>query len=290
VSTILLAAGVMLALLLWRPAAPAMAAGQQFVARTEVVEVYATVTDEDGRLLTHLTMDDFEVLEDGVPQRLTSFTAGDVPVSLALAFDRSWSMAGEPLAAAQVATRVLLNELTEADRVALFAISSQVDVVVPLTNNRFEVDQAVHGLDPWGSTALHDAVVKALDAIEPAPGRRALVLVSDGAERFSTRSLEEVYARVRQSDVMIYPVALARRSPPLFEQLAALSGGRATATRRPATELPRILRRFATELRHQYLLGYTPSTRGQPGYKAIEVRVREPGAVVRSRAGYTVSE
>ncbi len=146
----------------------------------------------------------------------------------------------------------------------------------------------MQGLDPWGSTALHDAVVQALDAIEPAPGRRALVLVSDGLERNSRHTAEEVYARVRTSDVMIYPVALSRRSPALFETLARLSGGRATATRQP-DELPRIFRRFASELRHQYLLGYQPDTAAGPGYRRLEVRVTRPGLVVRARAGYTVA-
>jgi Ca-activated chloride channel family protein len=261
---------------------------QEFSARTEMVEVYATVTDDKGRLVTDLAQADFQVFEDGRRQEVLTFTAGDVPVSLALAFDRSWSMQGKPLEGARMAARALLNELADGDRVTLIAISSEVDVVVPLTNDRLAIDQAVQALDPWGSTALHDAVVQALDAIEPAPGRRALVLVSDGLERNSQRTADDVYARVRASDVMIYPVALARRSPALFETLAASSGGRATATRAP-DELPRIFRRFASELRHQYLLGYQPDIAGAPGYRRLDVHVTRPGLVVRARAGYTVA-
>lgn len=261
---------------------------QQFSARTEMVEVYATVTDDKGRLVTDLSQAEFEVFEDGRAQEVLTFTAGDVPVSLALAFDRSWSMQGKPLEGAKMAARALLNELGDNDRVTLIAISSEVDVVVPLTNNRLAIDQAVQALDPWGSTALHDAVVQAVDAIEPAPGRRALVLVSDGLERNSRHTADDVHARVRASDVMIYPVALARRSPELFETLASSSGGRATATRRPE-ELPRIFRRFASELRHQYLLGYQPDSTGGAGYRRLDVRVTRPGLVVRARAGYTVA-
>jgi Ca-activated chloride channel family protein len=182
---------------------------------------------------------------------------------------------------------VLLNELTDDDRVTLIAVGSEVDVVVPLTNDRLAIDQAVHALDAWGSTALHDAVVQAVDAIEPAPGRRALVLVSDGMERHSLRTAEDVYARIRQSDVMIYPVAFARRMPPVFRAMGALSGGRASVTRNPE-ELARLFRRFAEELRHQYLLGYTPDGPETPGYRTIAVRVRRPGLTVRARAGYTV--
>jgi Ca-activated chloride channel family protein len=171
--------------------------------------------------------------------------------------------------------------------VTLVSISSEVDVVVPLTNNRLAVDQAVQGLDAWGSTALHDAVVEAVDAIEPAPGRRALILVSDGMERHSRLTASDVYARIRRSDVMIYPVAFSRRMPPVFRTMAALSGGRATAVRR-TEDLARVFRRFAEELRHQYLLGYQPDRVGAAGYRAIDVRVRRPGLTVRARAGYTV--
>jgi Ca-activated chloride channel homolog len=270
-----------------RPVEFRLPGAQQFTARTEIVEVYATVTDDRGRLMTDLTQDEFVVYEDGVPQAITSFTAGDVPVSLAVALDRSWSMAGVPLAAAQTGVRALLHELGDRDRVTLLAISSQVDVVVPLTNDRQAIDRAVHALDPWGSTAIHDAVVRSLDVIEPAPGRRALVLVSDGQEKYSHVTAEAVYERVRRSDVMVYPVALARRSPALFNELAALSGGRTSATRR-AAELPRILRRFAVELRHQYLIGYAPDPARSPGYRRLRVEVSRPGYLVRARSGYTV--
>lgn len=268
-------------------AATLPAAAQEFSARTEMVEVYATVTDAEGRLLTDLTADEFVVHDDGRPQTIVTFTPGDVPLSLALAVDRSFSMRGAPLEWATTATRVLLNELTGDDRVTLVAIGSEVDVVVPLTGDRLAVDTAAHALDAWGTTALHDAVVKAVDVIEPAPGRRALILVSDGQERHSLRTAEQVYERLRASDVMVYPVALARRPPPVFQTLAALTGGRTVATRRPE-ELPRIFGRFASELRHQYLLGYEPADPQTPGYHRLEVSVTRAGAVVRARAGYTV--
>jgi len=263
-------------------------AAQQFTSRTELVEVYATVTDRDGRLATDLRREEFQIAEDDLPQVAYTFAAGDQPVSLALAVDRSWSMAGPRLAAAQLAGRVLLNELGPQDKVMLIAISSQVDVPVPLTDNRLTVDTALQALDPWGSTALHDAVVTAFDAVEPAPGRRALVLLSDGIERHSAASAARVLARVRASDVMAYPIVLQRPISTLFAQLGAVTGGR---TQRVGSldELPRLLRRIASELRHQYLIGYQPARPGRPGdIRRITVRVTRPGYAVRARAGYVV--
>ena len=185
------------------------AASQEFVTRTELVEVYATVTDAKGRFVTDLARDEFVVLEDGVPQTVTTFADGEQPVSIALAVDRSWSMADGRLAAAQRGGRELLLELGDQDRTMLVAIGSDVEVAVALTNNRLAVDTALQGLDPWGSTALRDAVVTAFDAIEPAPGRRALVLVSDGLERNSRLSAEDVLARAgeRRAGVSTGPAA-----------------------------------------------------------------------------------
>ena len=116
--------------------APSARARQQFAARTELVEVYATVTDDGGRFVTDIGRDEFTVLEDGVPQPLTTFADGEQPVSIALAVDRSWSMANGSLDAARRGGRDLLRELGDQDRVMLVAIGSEVEVPVPLTNDR----------------------------------------------------------------------------------------------------------------------------------------------------------
>lgn len=259
---------------------------QEFAARTELVEVYATVTDDKGRFVTDLRKDEFTVLEDGVPQPVTTFADGEQPVSIALAVDRSWSMANGRLAAAQRGGRELLLELGDQDRAMLVAIGSEVEVPVALTNDRRAVDAALQALDPWGSTALHDAVVTAFDAIEPAPGRRALVLISDGLERGSRRSAEEVLARVRASDVLAYPVVVQRKVPAVLEQLAIATGGQAQRVK-DLDELPTVLRRIASDLRHQYLLGYQPIRATAVGqYRRIEVQIARPKHRVRARAGY----
>ena len=259
---------------------------QEFAARTELVEVYATVTDEQGRFVTDLRKDEFTVLEDGVPQPVTTFADGEQPVSIALAIDRSWSMANGRLAAAQRGGRELLLELGDRDRAMLVAIGSEVEVPVALTNDRRAVDAALQALDPWGATALHDAVVTAFDAIEPAPGRRALVLISDGLERGSRRTADEVLARVRASDVLAYPMVVQRKIPAVLEQLATATGGEARRIRK-LEELPAMLRRVASELRHQYLLGYQPIRATVAGqYRRIDVRIARPKHRVRARAGY----
>src|SRR5262249_20137051 len=148
--------------------------------------------------------------------------------------------------------------------------------------------RALDDLQPWGTTGLHDAIIKSIDAIQSAAGRRALVLLSDGEDRYSTASAADALDRARRSDVMVYPVALGRTRPPLFAELATLTGGRSFQPRDPA-QLLTVMRTIANELRHQYLLGYTPSrpiVAGEDQWRTITVRVSRPDVSVRARDGY----
>ena len=268
-------------------ATPAALDGQ-FTSGVNLVEVYASVTDARGEPMIGLDRADFEIREDGVPQTLTAFTAGDVPLSAALAVDASFSMAGTRLELAQSAARVFLGELRPADEAMVIVIGSEVQAVAPLSRERGAQLDAVSRIEAFGSTALHDAIIRAIDAVQPAKGRRALVLLSDGDDKYSTASAGMALDRARQSDVMIYPIALGRRRPALFAELATLTGGRSSHAR-DARGLPEMLRSVARDLRHQYLLGYTPSRpieKGSREWRSISVTVKRPGARVRSRDGY----
>lgn len=261
----------------------------QFASQIDLVEVYATVTSASGnQLLRDLTVTDFEVLEDGRPQQVTVFAAGEFPLSVSLVVDRSFSMTGSRLALARSAGHVFLGALRPDDRAMIIGIGSRVETLAPLSGDRTAQHQALNGLEPWGSTALHDAIIEAIAGIQSATGRRALVLLSDGDDRYSRRSVEAVLATARESDVLVYPVALGPEMPPLFGQLAQLTGGRAFHVRR-AERLATTLRTIADELRHQYLLGFVPTRRSVSGprvWRTLEVRVARPGTSVRARQGY----
>lgn len=271
------------------PAAPAGgAATGQFSSTVRQVEVYVTVADQEGRPVKDLTREAFTVLEDDRPQEVTTFAASDFPASIALAVDRSLSMDGAPLTMAKTAGRVFLSSLRHDDRAALIAIGSQVDMLAPLAADRSAAEAALTTLDAWGVTLLNDAVVECLDLLSGEPGRRAVVLLSDGEDRFSRATDADVVARARGSDVMVYPVTLARRRSPLFAEIGALSGGRSFQIRHPK-ELEPILTTIAEELRWQYLLGFAPA-RPWPAdraeWRGITVIVNRPGLKVRARSGY----
>jgi Ca-activated chloride channel family protein len=260
----------------------------QFALQLDVVEVYVTVTDERGEVVTGLDAGDFVVREDGSVQEVSTFAAGEFPLSVALAIDRSFSMSAQRLALAKQAARTFVNALRPDDQAMVIAIGSRVEVVAPLTTDRSVLMAAVQRLDSFGSTALNDATVESVDYIQAARGRRALVLLSDGIDRYSRRSAPEVLEHVRRADVLIYPVALGAERPPLFSELAALSGG-ASFHQRDPRRLTETLEGIARELRHQYLLGYSPSkpiAEGESEWRTIDVTVQRPNVRVRARDGY----
>jgi len=278
-----LVAAACITVLAGRPAA-------QFASGVNLVEVYASVTDGRGEPIRGLDRDDFEVREDGALQQVSNFQAGDFPLALAVAIDRSFSMAGQRLEMAKAGARALLGELRPQDEAMVIAVGSEIESASPLSTNRAGQLEAVSRLDAFGTTGLHDAIIRAIDAIQPARGRRALVLLSDGNDRYSRASAAEALERARQADVMIYPIALGSTRPPLFAELATLTGGRSYHVRDP-NRLPETLRTIARELREQYLLGYTPRTplvAGSNDWRSITVTVRVPGAQVRARDGYLV--
>jgi Ca-activated chloride channel family protein len=261
-----------------------------FSSSVQLVEVYATVTDEKGELVTGLRQSDFTVLEDGVPQEVTTFAAGEFPLTVALGVDRSFSMAGEPLALAKQASQAFLRELKPADRSMVVAIGNEAEVIAPLSADRAAQSRAIAPLDAWSTTALYDAIVATLDRLEPEPGRQAIVVFSDGADRYSEHKAADVLDRARRSNALIYPIAIGKARPALLSELAVLTGGRSFQLR-DARELERTLATVARELRYQYLIGYTPSRalqRGAREWRSIKVSVKasRPGVRVRARDGY----
>jgi Ca-activated chloride channel family protein len=257
-----------------------------FSSGINLVEVYATVTDREGQPVTGLTVGDFRVMEDRTPQTITTFAAGEFPLSITLAIDRSFSMAGERLALSKRAAQTFIESLRPTDEVMVLAIGSEIETITPPVAAREAAATRWEAMDPWGTTPLYDATAQALDAIQARSGRRALLLISDGIDRDSGTTATELIARARQSNVLIYPVAIGGTRPPLFAELANVTGGRTFFIDDPK-RLESQLAALARELKFQYLLGYAPSQPGtNPGWRSIDVTVSRPDARVRARDGY----
>lgn len=268
----------------------AQTAMPRFTGGVDVVEVYATVTDANGRAVSGLERRDFDVFEDGVRQDVSLFAAGEFPLTVALGVDRSFSMAGDRLSLAKQASVAFLRALRPSDRSMVVAIGPGADVVASLDMDREAQTRAVGALDAWSTTALYDAVATSLDRLEAEPGRQAVVVFSDGVDRYSTASRDALLDRVRRSRALVYPVIVGGRRPPVAAELASLSGGRSFEVR-DARGLEATLQTIAGELRQQYLLGYVPMAAGRTGeWRSVRVALRagRTGAQVRARDGYMV--
>jgi Ca-activated chloride channel homolog len=262
----------------------------QFSSGVQLIEVYATVTDAKGELVTGLGQSDFQVFENDRPQEISAFAAGAFPLTVALGVDRSFSMAGEPLRLAKLASQTFLRQLEPGDRSMVVAIGNSAEVIAPLSSDHERQAQMVAALDAWSTTSLNDAVIAALDRLESEKGRQALVVFSDGVDRYSQATSGQVIARARRSQALVYPITIGRKQVQSAVELATLTGGRSFLLR-DAKELERTLSTIARELRYQYLLGYTPSTPARPGrqeWRSIRVALKNPaiGARVRARDGY----
>jgi Ca-activated chloride channel homolog len=266
----------------------------QFRTGVDLVELYVSVVDEHGAPIEGLAREDFEVFEDGRRQDVSVFSAGRAPLALAVALDRSFSVAGPRLGVIKTAAARLIDTLPPDARLLLLGVGSRVDTLAPFGTDRTAQRRALGALDAFGSTSLNDAIVVAVDRIQEAEGRRALLLLSDGRDRFSQTTAAEVVTHIRTRDVLVFPVAVGADTPPLFAEAAAATGGRAVSVRDPS-RLSATLQTLLAELGAQYLLGYAPARRDQqpltspgsaPVWRSVRVTVRRPGATVRTRQGY----
>jgi Ca-activated chloride channel homolog len=266
---------------------PAVIRAFQFTSGVSAVEVYATVTDARGEPVTGLKATDFTLLEDGKRQAISTFAAGEFPLAVAVAVDRSFSVSPDRLTAATSAARSFVEHLRPADQVMVLAVGSEVETVAPLSTDRAAALTALGHLDRWGTTPLYDATLAALDIIQHASGRRALILLSDGEDRYSRTTSDALIAEARRRDVLVYPVATGRKRSDVFAELASVTGGRSfqAAERR---DLEAALGAITRELRLQYLLGYTPIGEERRGWRSIRVTVARPDVKVRARDGYNV--
>jgi Ca-activated chloride channel family protein len=270
------------------PATAELPTAGQFATSTELVEVYATVLDDRGHPVSGLAAADFVVSENGVPQRITAFTAGEFPLTLAVAVDRSFSMTGEKFAAARVGARRLVDLVRANDRLLVLGIGGKADVVAGFDAPRASARRAVEQMQIWGTSPIGDVVAHGIDAVKGEPGRLAVVVWSDGVEREATVGRDEVLERAKRSGVLVYAVAMASPPSPLLASLTSLSGGRLleARNRRAADQAATTI---AAELRQQYLLGYAPPP-GPPGWRDITVTTVRPGLSVRARRGYVATE
>jgi len=261
-----------------------------FSADAGVVLVLTTVADRHGRFLKGLGQGDFQVFEDGVPQRVSHFDDPSSARELVAALDMSSSMTAA-MPRLRAAVREFLARLRPIDRLSLLAFNDSVFTLARRESDPAARLKAVERLSAWGGTALYDTLTQGLDQLAGQKGRKALVVFSDGEDTASFSSAGDVEQRVRRSDAPLYVVCQGRGNQvaalrELMERVARLSGGRAFATD-DIEELQGAFDRIAEELDAQYLLAYEPTNPAHDGsWRTIRVEVKDKGLSVRAREGY----
>ena len=268
---------------------------QRFRATIDTVQVSVTVTDANGRLVTGLSKDDFEIFEDAVAQPVTVFTDERVPISLGVLLDSSDSMRGQRIADARAAVDRFVSMLLESEDEAFVATFNHAPHLVgQWTRPPAVLSGVLDELFPSGGTALYDALVASASYFgRRTHARAALVVISDGVDTASDVTLRQASDIVRRFEPLVYAIAIdspgatasTRVNPDALREITATNGGY-TEVVRDSVDLGPATERIANELNKQYTLGYVPSRPPDGGWRAIRVRVRHQNYFTRARRGY----
>jgi len=300
----------------WAQQAPQPASVPVFGVEVETVYVDAFVT-HDGSPIADLSALDFELRDNGVPQRLEVAAQEHQPLLAVLAFDMSGSVFGEKLPALRAASDALLESLHPEDEAALFSFSDSIRWLARPTKDKQVIRKALNSLRPGGASAILDALYAAI-ALPNAKGRSLVVLFTDGEDNLSFLDWKQVRTVAERSNALIHVVSLRppsrpAESPsqteslnwrirpvetaPVFEsqgawslrQIAETTGGRYWE----AASLDRLKAAFQTiaeAMSQRYVFRYSPENVKRAGWHKLELKLRGKKGDVRTRTGYWVPE
>jgi len=253
----------------------------------DVILANAVVTD-GGRFVKGLTREQFRVLDDARERPITSFQATDAPIELILALDASASM-GEAMPDLKAAATVFVQSLRPQDRTTIVAFNDEMFTLARRESSPQVLGAAIARMNAFGATALYDVIARALQLLSREPGKHAIVVFSDGDDRSSQSTFEQVQQLVTDSDAMLFAVGLGRGASidalkEKLEGLAEVSGGRALFAER-TSKLRETFADVVESLTNQYTLGFEPARDGRE--HRIEIRLAKSGFKVRARQAYT---
>lgn len=283
-----------------------------FRSTTSAVMVDVSVRNSARRAITGLTTDDFEVLDNGVPQKIDQVTYGMQPIDVTVALDVSKSVSGAVLDRLRRGVGDLLRDLANDERLKLVLFNMQVVRVIDFTRDVNAIEPAVRSSVGGGGTALLDAMSVALLSRSPLERRQLLVVFTDGSDSSSTTSPEMITRIAQRSRATVtfvmpgttvpQPMTLATdgrgvlsqinptvlpQGPlhDLLSRLARETGGRIIPLG-SSDDLSATFRRVLAEFRAAYVLYFTPSNVDRRGYHTIDVRVKRRDAIIQARRGY----
>jgi len=258
-----------------------------------LVNLDVLVTDQDGRVLAGLKRENFRVLDDGKPQSVTHFEPTSAPITIAMLMEYSGSAYNYYANKASSWGSNFLNYLDPLDWVALVTYDIKPTVKLDFTRNKAEMQQTLNTLSypQFRDANMYDAIMDTLDRLDRVKGKKAILLISTGANTLSAATLDDTLNRIKQSDVTIFSVGLAEseyqripggqsisylQAKNQLQTFAKLSGGTAWFPRFEG-EMPDIFKGVAAFLRSQYSIGFSPENLVQDGkYHKLKVEIVQP--------------
>jgi Ca-activated chloride channel family protein len=267
-----------------------------FRADTRLVVLHATVVDKNGKFIGNLPQSAFKVFENGKEQQIKIFKREDVPVSMGILIDDSGSMR-DKRAKVAAASMGLVKASNPNDETFVVNFNDIAYLDVPFTNDPSKMEEGLSRIDSRGGTAMRDAIGMSIDYTKSKgkKDKKVLFIVTDGNDTASNETLERTVQRVRQSEVLIYAIALlneeeareAKKAQRALRALTDATGGQVYYPKELAEVEPLALR-VAQEIRNQYIIAYSPAIQELDGsFRQIKVTVNGPGRPqVRTRNGY----
>ena len=272
----------------------------------DLVVVHTSVTDKSGQFVSGLKQQDFKLFEDGVNQTIQSFSQEDVPVSLGLVIDLSGSMRNK-IEDVTKAALAFIRASNPDDEEFLIGFNDEVELLEDYTSDIDTISDTLNNTVVTGGTALWDAIYLAVQKAQSgSKPKKALILISDGEDKDSYYSLDEMVAKVQESDVQIYSIGFLNEFPDkgLFGRwsksepekardallrISTETGAKAYFPKNP-NEIHKVVAEIAHELRSQYSISYVSSnTARDGGWRRLKISLDHPQAPalhVRYRMGY----
>ena len=275
-----------------------------FKVDVKLVNVFVTVTDERGAPVAGLKKENFQVLEDDRPQKISVFDKeSELPLSIVLDIDTSLSTRRDLPLEVNSARRFAHAIIRPIDALSVYGFNEIVDEVVPFTPDLKVIDRGIEHLHLGAATALYDAIYVGSESLEKRQGRKVMVIITDGGDTISKTDYQEALRAAQISEAIVYSIivvpieASAGRDTGgehALIQLSADTGGKyfyATTI----SQLDSAFQTISDELRTQYLLAYYPSQRlADSDFRRIEVKLADlPDAATyktRHRTGYYTSK
>ena len=263
---------------------------------TNLVMLHATVVDKNGRLLTDLPQNAFQVFENGVEQKIKIFKREDVPVSMGLIVDNSGSMR-DKRQKVEASALALVKASNRDDEVFVVNFNDEPFLDSDFTNDIKVLEQSLAKIDSRGGTAMRDAIRVSIDHEKQKAKRdkKVLLVITDGNDNASMISQEALVKAAQQSEILIYAIGLlseeerreARRAKRALDTLTEATGGQSYYPKE-LSDVEKICHQVAHDIRNQYIIAYTPTNAALDGtFRQVRVAANGPGRpVVRTRTGY----